>query len=332
MIYRKKVRFILTLIFLSIVIIEPETAKVATRDGINLCLNTVLPGILIFLIIGSMSSDDILGFSAPRFEAVLGIPKGMCGFFLIGQLCGYPVGAKLLQEVSNRHAAVKKDAMRMINFCNNASPAFIIGIIGPIFGNYRIGILMWIIQIASSFILAFIMKKQSTAHITNTPGRPRRQLIGDVIKTAAVICGWIILFKIFLSYLDLLLLNSIPPLSKTLLWGSIEITNGLLRLKETNSQALCFVVSSFFLSFGGICVILQTRSVAPDLPLREYILSRLIHSGISCTLTSVLSWILFSKTRIILANTVLFAAATAICCLVLYFNQNNGSIYRKNVV
>ena len=331
--YRKYFRLIITFALLFIVISDSDTAKVATKDGINLCLNTVLPGILIFLFIGNLLSDDLMGFCVPFLESAFGIPKCSCGYFFVGQLCGYPVGAKLLQDASRQGKICSKDAMRMICFCNNASPAFIIGILSSVFQNQWVGIIMWLIQIASSILLAILTRKEPAPWIpVPADNNQKKQQITDILKTASTICTWIILFKILLGYLDKVIIQTHYSLPKTLLWGSLEVTNGLMALKTLNTESLQFVISSFFLSFGGICVLLQTRAVAPDLPMKQYILSRLLHSGVSCLLASLSSYFLFKNAYINIRIIFLFAAVATICYIIFYFNQNNGSIQRRNVV
>jgi len=328
---RTNFRLLFALSLLIAAIVDPGTAAAATKDGIVLCLNTVLPGIFIFLLVGNLISDDLAGFRVPWIESMLGIPGGTCGYFFIGQLCGYPVGAKLLQDACSSNRIPQKDAMRMIYFCNNASPAFIIGIVGPMFSNQGVGVLLWIIQMASSFLLA-ILTRAKPASGAFPIHSSKKQFITDSLRTAAVICGWIILFKILLGYIGLLLTDTFPQLPKVLIWGSLEATNGLLALKPITSEATRFIISSYFLSFGGVCVLLQTHSVAPDLHIRQYTLARLFHAGISCTLASAVSVLLFGRDAAVLRNTALFAAAAAICYTIMYFNQNNGSILRKNIV
>lgn len=329
----KKLRPILAIVALVFVIADPETAKIATVDGIELCIYTVLPGILVFLFISSLISSDLIGLSIPFLERLLSIPPGTSGYFIVGQLCGYPVGAKLLHDAYSNGSISKNDSMRMICFCNNASPAFIIGILGALFQNHTCGIVMWLIQILASFILAILTR--TTSGQTTLPYEPitqKRLQITDVIQTAAGICGWIIVFKIMLGYLDKGIAGIIDGLPKTLLWGIGELTNGLMALHTVNSEPIRFVVSGFFLSFGGLCVLQQTRSVAPQLPIMQYVISRILHSGISCVLASVFSHFLFKECAADFQIPALYAAATVVCYMIFHFNQNNGSVQKEFVV
>lgn len=54
----------------------------------------------------------------------------MC--FLLGMLCGYPMGAKLASDMYESHKISRREAEYLTTFCNNASPSFIITYLGQI--------------------------------------------------------------------------------------------------------------------------------------------------------------------------------------------------------
>lgn len=329
----KHIRIIALTLMLLTVAADISTATAATAEGIRLCLYTVIPGVFIFLFLGNMLMPDLVGYSIPSAEKMLRIPNGSVGFFLVGQVCGYPVGAKLLQSAAGTNTIPKQTAARMMCYCNNASPAFIIGILAGIFPGTAAGIFMWIIQICASFILGLMLRTNSAeAKMTVSNGVSYKEGMTDVLKTTAIICGWVIVFKVMIQYLEVNLLVGLNGVKKATVFGMLEITNGIACLGGVRSPSVRYILSGILLSIGGACVLLQTHSAAPDLPMTKYIITRLLHSGISGTLASFVSFFLFDGEAVCLQSCLLLLSATAIGYMILRFRQKNSSIQKHIVI
>ena len=84
-----------------ILIIDCKTALQGAKEGISICIESVIPALLPMLIISvylnSRLSDLNLGFLAPIAKPV-GIPRGYEGILLISFLGGYPVGAQAISQ------------------------------------------------------------------------------------------------------------------------------------------------------------------------------------------------------------------------------------------
>ena len=139
-----------------LLILDSKTGISACSEAIDLCIKTIIPGVFPFLVLSSAMSTAFHGLKIPFLERLLHIPTGSCGYFLIGLLCGYPVGAKLLQDAFDRQKLSAKQAQRMMVFCNNASPAFIIGILASVLGGKN-ALILWLIQISASLLLGVIL-------------------------------------------------------------------------------------------------------------------------------------------------------------------------------
>ena len=130
-------------IFMLLLIINPQCSFNAALEGIDLCIRTVIPGIFPLLFLSSLIAGELRNLPLVFIEHILHIPGGTGGLFLVSLICGYPVGAKLLQNEINKKNICPENATRMATFCNNASPAFIIGILAPIFGSVWYAIALW---------------------------------------------------------------------------------------------------------------------------------------------------------------------------------------------
>ena len=316
-------RIILHICCLVLMILMPKIALNSASTGLNLCIKSVIPGLFPFLFLSSYIASEINGYSIPLLERITKIPKGTAGYFLIGQLCGYPVGAKLLQSSIDDCMISKTDAVRMMSFCNNASPAFIIGVLTSVFSSGKIAIIMLAVQFCASVILGVLLPpsidKTTAAKKLHTS--KDGNIMQNSLKTIAVICGWIILFAVIIGYVDEIFLSQANAVKKAFIFGMFELTNGCNQLYNTHSLPLRFIISAILLSLGGICVWVQTNSLAKDINIKKYVFHRFIHASISGTLASVVSLFLFSSAIIFVKTLPLFLCATAIFMLILYFNK-----------
>lgn len=321
------------LLCLLISIFDSKSALQYTRKALYLCFMTVIPGIFPLLFLSSAIADEVKYIKLPFLERVLRIPQGASWLFLIGLLCGYPIGGKLLQEQINNGAMSKPAACRMMLFCNNAGPAFIIGILSSLFTGGA-AITMWLIQITASIVLGIIIPATETnqSYQLSACNKSITQIMHDSIKTIGTICGWVIMFSVFIGYFDRITLNNLNPVLNSMIAGAAELTNGITRTTNIQSKSIAFTVSAILLSFGGICVILQTKSVTADLKIKPYLFARIIHAGISGTIASVAGIYLYPDETSQHRSIPLFLFATLLLIIVLHFNKKSNSISKKAVV
>lgn len=280
-----------------LMILKADLVIAGAYAGIEICLYTVFPSLFPFIFLSSLLTDATAGLSIPFLKPLgrlCGIPAGSESIFLAGILGGYPAGA---QAVAQQHKAghiSSQQANHLLRFCNNAGPAFIFGIIGSILKDIRLAFIIWIIHILSAIITGWLF-----ANSTNTGKIKIKMSSLDVVstlhrtvKTMAKICGWVILFRIIISILDCYVLEYLPVNIGTIVCGILELSNGCIRLKNMDI-AYIFVASSLLLSFGGICVWMQTASIIKPLNLQHFCLGKCVQSVISVLICFILSPILF---------------------------------------
>ena len=108
----------------------PEQVLCGAQNGLALCINAVIPSLLPFMLVSSCIIKS--KFSRPLgavLERVLGTLTGMssagCVCFITGILGGYGAGARSVVESYREKQISKKEAQRLLAFCNNAGPLFI---------------------------------------------------------------------------------------------------------------------------------------------------------------------------------------------------------------
>lgn len=275
-----------------LLILDTRTAVSGVAEGIELCLRTVIPALFPFLILSPMLVASIPRLTILRpLGRLLGIPDGSESIVIAGLLCGYPVGAHMVHDAWIKGQLTRSDARRMAAFCNNAGPAFIFGIGGSIFSDRRIPWLLWLVQILSSFLVGVLLPGKSKQRYSNnhTTSPSLRSSLERSIVVMTYICGWVILFRIILSFFRRWLVWLFPKWVDILLCGVLELANGCTILNTIQDPSVKFLMMSAFLAFGGLSVHMQTSSVTPGLNITYiHLLGKLMQTATSLLLSSLL--------------------------------------------
>lgn len=267
-----------------VLILDSRTALLGARAGVELCLKTVVPSLFPFfvlsgLVVGSWGAD----FRLPGFLSGLfpGMTDRMPALVLPAFLGGYPVGAQAVRQAWKTGGLSKEEAQRLLAFSGNAGPAFLFGMVGRLFPEPWMVWLIWGIHILGALFAARCLplptERGTAAAISQKPGDPVR----EGVKTMAVVCGWIVLFRTLIAFLDRWVLLAAPPTARVLVIGLLELSNGCLELTGIPDTAVRFLVCSCLLAAGGLCVTVQTASVTRGLSLRYYFLGKALQILVS---------------------------------------------------
>ncbi len=275
--------FVFSMLIL-LTVLKPEICKIGAFSGILLCGRVIIPSIfpftvcILFIMKLSVQSQSAVLTSKERFLIIL--------FSLIG---GYPIGAKLINNEVNCGKLSEKSARRMLNYCVNAGPAFIIGAVGNgIIGSKALGIILFISHITASFIISLLLREKNIEYSYKTQKNTARQSISDSFvlsvaessSAALNICSFVILFSVIASYTDYYS-ESIPFIKY--ISPFLEVTNAV---GKTGNIYLI----SFLLGFSGICIWCQILALGKAIKVKLWIFSvfRLIHGALS----SFFTWLL----------------------------------------
>ena len=114
------------------------------------------------------------------------------------------------------------------------------------------------------------------------------------IRCMAQVCGWIVLFRVLLAFLERWLFWLFPGELRVLFTGMLELSNGCISLSSVENTELRFLICAAMLSFGGLCVTMQTVSVTQGLRLRFYFPGKFLQTAVSV----FLSWVILPKASI----------------------------------
>lgn len=269
-----------------LLILDSSTALSGAKEGLELCFRMVIPSLFPFFVLTSQLTGAISGSSPPWLRPLtrkIGISQGSEVILLNGLLGGYPIGARSIAEAVQQGRLDPTDAARMLAFCNNPGPAFIFGIAGSMFDFPWIDWVLWGIQVAGALVIAALLPGKSYKAMgpTNSVPISLPSALKSAMSAMAGVCGWVVIFRVLLSFLDRWLLWLLPEEGHVMICGLLELTNGCCMLKQIPNQGLRFVICSGLLSFGGLCVAMQTASVAQGVSMRWYLPGKLLHCILS---------------------------------------------------
>lgn len=279
---KKFFKLLLTTVCMLMMIFHGAQVSDGAKDGIELCLRTVIPSLFPFFVISSYINGQLSGLSIPFLnpvEKLCCMPGGSGSILLLGLLGGYPVGAQCIAQQRELGTLSKADAQRLLGFCNNTGPAFLFGILSSFFPSTQYIFLLWLVQILSAILTGMLLpgKAETSCSLETNSSFTAAKAIDRATKSIISVCAWVIVFRILLA----------PFSHVPLLGGIIELTNGCLQLGNIHSLPLRFVTASVYLSFGGLCVHMQTLSAIKDLSLKYYFCGKLLQTAISLILSAV---------------------------------------------
>ncbi|MEA4832952.1 MAG: hypothetical protein VB118_10110 [Oscillospiraceae bacterium] len=251
----------------------PKTAAECANEGIKLC-GTVVSALFPFMVLSTVLIS--LGSENNRAS---GAPKA----FLLGSICGFPIGGICVKELYKKGCFGKKEAEMLIPACNLCGPAFIFGVAGQAFPDIpSAGAALYAIQlICAGILFCFTYRKKHFKAVSGFTGGEKHEIkeppgisaaFSAAVKEAAVnilyICGFVVFFSFLTGMLGSLGLKGIL---KTFICGLLEMTCGVKHASLSGTAG--FVLTALFISFGGVSVICQTVSVISDtdLSIKKYI-------------------------------------------------------------
>lgn len=290
---------LLFLIFFML-ILDTKTALLGAKDGITICLNTIIPSLFPFIVITTLLVNRLNGISNPvlhRLGRMCGIPKGTESILLIGLVGGYPIGAQCLRAAYDNSQLTRKDADRMMGFCNNAGPSFIFGIGSCLFQSKAIPWIIWIIQILTALLVSFIVpgRNNHTCRAEGPITLSVSQAMNRSMKAMAGICSWVISFRIIIKILQHWILWLFPKTAQISIVGMIELANGCCELTEIAKESVRFVLCCVFMTFGGLCVTMQTVTVSGEIGIGGYMLGKLLQTVCSLIIAISITPLVFNE-------------------------------------
>lgn len=245
---------------------NPKIATDGISSGLTLCAQIVIPSLFPFLFLSSFITKsglcNKLSFIFEKPTRFLFKLPGCCaGVILMSLIGGFPVGAKMTYELYKNKDISISQAQRMMLFCINPGPAFVISAVGySMLGNSKIGVILFAALCLSSIIIGIvtgIFSKEDnndgdTINKKNDNEKISMSLAftnsaGDATNAMLNICVWVILFSCLSGLLTVIPMSK---LTNATILCFLEVTSGCCyAAKDLGVASVAFV-----LGWSGLCV------------------------------------------------------------------------------
>ena len=266
----------------------PEITINASKNGLKLWFEQILPSLLPFTILSSVFINSNYIKSFKKNENIIAIMLTFCCGFIFG----FPIGAKLSSDFYKDKLLTENQACILAITTNNFSPMYVCGFALPqLFTSDNYITITYILLYLTPLVIATIalIKYEKT----NSNKKTTSSFIIDMniidvgiingFKSLIKICGYIILFSIITEFMTntLIYASLNTKTGITLLLSNLEISNGVRILSKLKiSERIKYIFAIQTLSFGGLSGFAQSCSILADsgLSFHKYIIGKVLLS------------------------------------------------------
>lgn len=303
---------VLTLTVATAVLVLSKTVQLAVANAIQTCLLTLVPSLMTFMTVANFVSDsscaEVLSTTFGKIvRFVFNLPENCAKVVLLSVLGGYPCGAKLIGDMLGKNEIDTPTAQRLLRFCINASPAYVISAIGiGIFDSAKIGAIIFFSHVTTAWLVGAMFRgKRPPSYTATTPSplKPSECFVKSVLDSTTSmisISGFVITFSTILALLNDIGITQIfviltkpftgnAETSKTLLYALFDVVTGTQN--ATNCPPMhSLLLCSAAVSFGGMSVLFQTAFCLSGHKINffEVFLFRLLHSVLTAVTTYII--------------------------------------------
>ncbi len=264
--------------------------------------NNIFPSILPFFIVSSLLINyGFVELAAYLFKPLMflfGINPNISIAFIMSMLSGFPSSSKYIKDLVDKKLINEEEASKALMFTHFSNPLFIIGTISILL-NKKISIFILIIHYITNIIIGILFRNYHNTYIkskmniklpNNNIGIILTKSIKDAIETLLLILGSISVCSFICTIINhTFKFNNILS---AIINGLFEITQGLKYVSLLDiSLKIKTTISVMFLSFGGLSIHIQIKSILSDTNIKyiPYLIARTLHT----TISGILSYILF---------------------------------------
>ena len=291
-------------------ILHPQVCMQAVRDSLALCGETIVPSLFPFFVLSGMVVELGLAGALGRLLERVMWPLFRVGgsgatALVLGLVGGYPVGARTAVELYRTGQCSRTETERLLAFCNNSGPAFVLGVVGAgVFGSTRTGALLYLVHVAASLCVGVLFRfygaqgEKTGGGVPHTVGAVRisEAFTGSVraaLSGVLNVCAFVVTFGVLNRLLEetgllggaaqlLAVVGMDAEQAHQLLRGLLEVSSGVSGL--TGEGRL--TIAAFLLGWAGLSVHCQVMNLLADSGLRAntYLAGKALHGAVSAAL------------------------------------------------
>lgn len=295
------VKIFLCLALFALALFFGEPVKNGVINGFKICFFNIIPTLFPFFILSDLwgaliyfHNDSVFSKS---FEKIFGINGEGASAFLLGNICGFPLGVKCATQKYLDERIEKRELEALSVICNNPSAAFVISGVGlGLLGSIKIGLILYFSTLISAILIGIIFRiKPSKIQNSKNNERQKFDLI-ESIKAAGIssitVSSYIIFFSTIIGVASAVV-NS--PIALSIISVFLEVGSACSVIAGVHSVLGDFTLPliSFSLSFSGMSVFMQAFSILPSFVSKKgYLLKKLFQGILSAILTLILCTII----------------------------------------
>lgn len=286
----------LSLYLIFLLLRYPALSLEYASTGLMLWLKKMVPTLLPFMILSGIMirmnlTEGFVSLLHPLIHRLYGTSKNGSYTIVMGFLCGFPMGARIVGELYETGRLSRDEGKRLLYFCNNIGPIYFLSYVVPTLAIDKPLfplVIMYGVPLLYGFALFHIPGRLSACQTSPSSGRktetPRRMPLLAAIDSS-VLSGLIGIAKlggymVFFNTLNILFVPFRQNSGKLLgIYRCIlEITSGI----DYSGRSLFYAIL-ILLPFGGFSCIAQTYSMIrqTDLSIRPYLFHKLMQTAIT---------------------------------------------------
>lgn len=273
--------FIFLFSILILLLVFHNDTIIGAKQGLLLWYQSLVPSLLPFILITNALSEtnsyQTLAYFLHKY-----FPNKTYELIAIsfGNLCGYPIGAKIIDDfVKNQFLSIGSANM-ILAFSSQVSPMFLIGYVYPQMIGKTLPLSIFLISIYLPILLLypFLNNNSSIKKQDTTNHNQSFQIIDSFYQSVQIIMNigiYIMIFSILLHILN----NYCKGTLINVFLSFLEITTGLNKLKVLPmAQSLKIPIICALCAFGGICSIYQIKCVLSykNINIKKYLVNKII--------------------------------------------------------
>ena len=276
------------------ILLFPAQAANGAGHGVAYSVHILVPSLFPFMTLSSLmvlsgAAEKIGAFFQKAVHGIFYLPGSAGAVILMSLIGGYPVGAKSIAALWKKGVLTEKQADRMLCFCVNSGPAFVITAVGcGMLGSVKSGVLLLICLMLPPLLFGVVLgvfARIKGGDFGNVPEIPIEKapqtgvsaLVSattDASRATFIMCAFVILFHTFEALLGasgfltffartLCRCGVSPDASQVLLPALLEVVGGCTAC-AASSVGLPFF--AFVLGWGGLCIHFQIFAMIGNLP------------------------------------------------------------------
>lgn len=281
-----------------LILINADKAMEYAKSGLNLCYDIIIPSLFPFfvcsgLLVYSGFTQVLSKVFTPVMLPLFRINGSGAAAFILGIVSGYPLGASTACSLYENRYLSKTETERLLAFCSNSGPLFILGAVGiSLYNSPLIGWCLYISHILAAVSVGIIFRFYSSGEFIappyelSQPELPLSEVFSSALRNSVNsiinVCGTVIFFCVAVN----IIMGLIPSREwyVILLSALIEFTSGTVNISGLALPLVHkLILSAFVVGFAGLSVHCQVISIISKyhLSIKPYLLGKICHAFLS---------------------------------------------------